>query len=105
MPMPTPVALHHQANSLWRPGAKAFFKDQRAAMVGDVLTVTVSIDEEADISNRTTRTRTSSGDLGLPQFLGYQASLAKVLPTAINNADLVDIDSSSSAVSNASFAV
>ncbi len=100
MPMPTPVALHHQANSLWRPGAKAFFKDQRAAQVGDILTVTVSIDEEADISNRTTRTRTNSEDLGLDQFLGYQASLAKVLPTAVNNADLIDIDSSSSAVGN-----
>ena len=100
MPMPTPVALHHQENSLWRPGAKAFFKDQRAAVVGDILTVTVTIDEEADISNTTTRTRTTSEDLGLDQFLGYQGSLANILPTAVNNADLVDIDSSSSAVGN-----
>lgn len=100
MPMPTPVALHHQANSLWRPGAKAFFKDQRAAMVGDILTVTVTIDEEADISNTTTRTRTNSEDLGLDQLLGYQGSLAKILPTAVNNADLVDLDSASSSVGN-----
>ena len=86
MPMPTPVALHHQANSLWRPGAKAFFKDQRAAKVGDILTVTVTIDEGADISNTTTRTRTTSEDLGLDQFLGYQGSLVNILPTAVNNA-------------------
>ena len=98
--MPTPVALHHQANSLWRHGAKAFFQDQRAGRVGDILTVTVLIDEEADISNKTTRTRTNSEDLGLDQFFGYQASLANILPTAVNNADLLDVDSASSAVGN-----
>ena len=80
MPMPTPVALQHQENSLWRPGSKAFFKDRRAAMVGDILTITVTVDDEADISNRTTRTRTNSEDLGLDQLLGYQGSLAKSCP-------------------------
>tara|TARA_B100000686_G_C16684541_1_gene913926 strand:- start:537 stop:1301 length:765 start_codon:yes stop_codon:yes gene_type:complete len=100
MPMPAPVALHRQANSLWRPGAKAFFKDQRAARVGDILTVTVAIDEEADISNTTTRRRTSSEDLGLDQLFGYQLSLADILPNAVNNADLLDLDSASSAVGN-----
>lgn len=58
MPMPTPVALNPNANSLWRPGARAFFKDQRAGQVGDVLTVVVNIqNENASLNNESRRTR------------------------------------------------
>ena len=34
MPMPTAQAAAPQANALWRPGSRAFFKDQRASQVG-----------------------------------------------------------------------
>lgn len=58
MPMPTPTVLEPSANSLWRPGARAFFKDQRAKQVGDVLTVKVNIQNEtAQLANDTRRTR------------------------------------------------
>ncbi len=42
MPMPTPEVASYNANSLWRNGSRAFFKDQRAARVGDILTITVN---------------------------------------------------------------
>ena len=43
MPMPARQQGPNEANALWRPGSRAFFKDQRAAQVGDIITVLVSM--------------------------------------------------------------
>ena len=72
MPMPAPKPVERNANSLWRTGARAFFKDQRAADVGDILTVVVDLEDEATINNSTTRARTSNEDASLNAFLGYE---------------------------------
>ena len=47
------------ANSLWRVGARAFFNDQRASRVGDILTVMIDIDDSASTKNQTASSRTS----------------------------------------------
>lgn len=96
MPMPTPQVTQPAANSMWRPGARAFFKDQRATEVGDILTVQVKITDKANLSNSTDRTRTASESAGLPAFFGYEAALSKILPEAISNSDLLSADSASS---------
>jgi len=74
MPMPAPPPEMHAANSLWRSGARSFIKDQRAALVGDLLTVLVSINDQASISNETNRTRTDSESAGMPNLLASRAS-------------------------------
>src|SRR6202162_2644681 len=83
MPMPKPEAVSYNANSLWRNGSRAFFKDQRAHQIGDLLTVTVNITDQANFANETQRNRTSKEDSGVTDFLGAKtlgAQAQKVLP-------------------------
>jgi flagellar L-ring protein precursor FlgH len=79
MPMPTPTAQPVATNSLWRRGARAFFKDQRATEVGDILTVSVNINESGALSNTTTTTRSGS-EAANPSFtlLGLEKSIGTV---------------------------
>lgn len=72
MPMPTPREPPANANSLWRPGSRTFLRDQRAAQVGDLITVLVSIQDEASLQNRTQRTRGGTDQVGIPQILGLE---------------------------------
>ena len=66
LPMPAPQHQEPQANALWRNGSRAFFKDQRAANVGDLLTVLVSVKDSAVLQNQTAATRSSTQNFGLP---------------------------------------
>lgn len=95
MPMPTPQNAIKQKNSLWASNRQAFFEDQRADNIGDILTVTIDIDDKAELENETERTRNSAENAGLAALLGYQADLAKVLPEAVDNNALVGADATS----------
>lgn len=88
MPMPQPVAPPQNANSLWRPGARAFFKDQRAKDVGDILTVSVSISDNATFKTVAKTSRKSAEDANLTNLLGFEGQLQKILPSGVNPASL-----------------
>jgi len=92
MPIPPPQPVSRQANSLWQTGARAFFKDQRAARIGDILTVEIAINDDATITNETTRTRTDDDSNSVGALLGYEATLNRILPQAVDNTDLINID-------------
>jgi flagellar L-ring protein precursor FlgH len=86
MPMPKPETVSYNANSLWRNGSRAFFKDQRASHIGDILTVTVNITDKANIANETQRSRTNSENSEITDFAGAKllgGTAAKVLPGSL----------------------
>ena len=86
MPMPTPQpARLTSPNSLWRTGSRAFFKDQRAHQVGDILTVKVNITDKATIDNETQRSRQNNEDSGVDNFFG-QAPRCPVIESALTGA-------------------
>src|SRR4051794_17153861 len=89
MPMPKPEVASYNPNSLWRNGSRAFFKDQRATHVGDLLTVTVNITDKANIANDTQRSRTNKEDSGVTDFIGPKTTpqAKKTLPGRILTAD------------------
>lgn len=97
MQMPVLKEERRQTSSLWRTGAKAFFKDQRAASVGDIVTVMINITDQAKVDNTTSRSRTSGETVDLGNILGFQNKLDKVLPgNPVANANsLADFGSTS----------
>ena len=97
MPMPQPLSAPQNANSLWRTGSRAFFKDQRAKEVGDILTVSVSVNDTATLTTSLGRSRTETDTAGMANLLGFESSLTKILPSAVNASSLLNINSASTA--------
>ncbi|RAK63689.1 flagellar basal body L-ring protein FlgH [Phenylobacterium kunshanense] len=89
-----PLPQAASANSLWRTGARAFFNDQRASRIGDILTVQIDIDDSAKTTNATTATRTSGMTAGVPHLLGLESSLGKILPGGFDPANAIETNSS-----------
>ena len=85
-----PAPYSHAANSLWRSGARAFFADQRAARVGDILTVQIDIDDSATTTNSTDTSRSSSSSLGIPHLFGLENSISKIFPSAYDPANAIE---------------
>src|SRR5277367_5297383 len=70
MPMPMPQYATYNPNSLWRNGSRAFFKDQRAHQVGDILTVSVNLNDKAVIANETQRSRDNKESEDITSLFG-----------------------------------
>ena len=84
---PTPIP---SANSLWRPGARAFFIDQRASRVGDILTVLIAIDDSAKMSNSTDSSRTNATKGGVAHFFGLETAAKSFMPAGFDPANAID---------------
>jgi len=89
MPMPAAQPASYNPNSLWRNGSRAFFKDQRAHQVGDILTIKVNFTDQANITNETQRSRKNTEDSGIDNFFGKPKVpiLNTHVPTRIFTAD------------------
>jgi flagellar L-ring protein precursor FlgH len=96
MPMPAVEHASFAPNSLWRTGSRAFFKDQRARLVGDLVTVKVKVTDRAQLDNTTKRTRKSGEDLGAENIFGFETKVDKFLPNGANAGSLLKLDSEGS---------
>ena len=88
-------ALGHDA-SLWRAGRGSLLGDRRAERKGDILTVVIEIDDSAEISNSTSRSRSGSENLSIPNLLGLGGVAERILPRGADLANAVDTSGSSS---------
>ncbi len=95
LPMPRPMPEYQSQNSLWRAGARSFFKDQRANTVGDILTVVIAINDTATIENESRRSRANEEGAALGGFFGLEGQLQQFLPDEVVADNLVDFDSDS----------
>lgn len=102
MPDPAPHVPLKRADraSLWANGSTGFFGDHRAARVGDIMTVLIEIDDEAELRNASNRSRSMDMGLAADSFLGYESRLDRILPGIkaddLPTGDLVDIGSGDS---------
>ena len=81
--------------SLFRTGAGALFRDQRASSTGDILTIRIRIADKANLGNNTSRTRGGSESGGIAGLLGLQTPLQNILPGNPDPSTLVDTSSTS----------
>ncbi|MBV9418937.1 MAG: flagellar basal body L-ring protein FlgH [Alphaproteobacteria bacterium] len=94
VPLPPQPPQFRAANSLWVSGARSFFHDPRASRPGDIITVNVTVADNAKLSNATTRSRTNADDANLTNFFGLETPLAAA--TGANPGSLVKMGSDTS---------
>jgi flagellar L-ring protein FlgH len=83
--------------SLYRTSAKAFFRDQRAQRLGDILTIRIKIDDSAEVGNTTSRTRANSESAKAPALFGLESLAAG---TGIDMSNLANAGSESKSTGN-----
>ncbi|MEP2029505.1 MAG: flagellar basal body L-ring protein FlgH [Paracoccaceae bacterium] len=81
--------------SLWSGTRQSLLGDRRAVQRGDILTVVIEIDERAEISNETDRSRSGSESLGIEDFFGLPQRVDPRLPSGASLSDAVSIKSKS----------
>ncbi|MEL6793320.1 MAG: flagellar basal body L-ring protein FlgH [Pseudomonadota bacterium] len=72
--------------SLWSARRASLLGDRRAQRRGDILTVVIEVDEEASISNATSRARSANEDLSVSALLGLPKLVQDTLGIDLNQA-------------------
>ncbi|MDX1486395.1 MAG: flagellar basal body L-ring protein FlgH [Alphaproteobacteria bacterium] len=91
LPMPVKTHAESRPNSLWRTGARAFFRDQRAGQVGDILTVVIDIDDKAELNNTTDRTRTTTENDEIGTVLGIEGLIDGLMPKDFSRTNPINV--------------
>ena len=102
MPMPAAQDAPASNNSLWRTGSRTFLRDQRAAQPGDIITILVSVADEAQLQNRTQRSRTGAEQSAAANLFGQERSPRRLFPPGANPAALLNTSSTGNSDGNGS---
>lgn len=86
--------------SLWTGRRGSLLGDRRATRRGDIMTVVINIDDSANISNSTARSRSGSESMGIPQLFGLPQRIDQILPDGASLGNAVDANSSSNSSGN-----
>ncbi len=95
IPEATPLGRRSEAASLWSGGQTSLLGDRRAMKRGDIMTVVIEIDESAEISNSTDRSRSGSESLEIPDFFGIPQRINQGITDGASLDNAVDLGSSS----------
>ncbi|WP_300071562.1 flagellar basal body L-ring protein FlgH [uncultured Ruegeria sp.] len=96
LPLHTQTQRSVDKSSLWSGGQQSLLGDQRAIKKGDILTVVIELDEKAEISNRTSRSRAGSESLEVPGLFGLPQRVQEHLPDGASLDEAVSIESDAS---------
>ena len=97
---PLPATLESETPleeaSLWDRGPGSLLGDRRAIQRGDILTVVIEIDERAEMSQTSRRSRAGKESLGMPSLFGLPQRADAGLPEGASLAEAVSVDSAGS---------
>lgn len=98
MPLPerSDVVRRSDVASLWSSNQRSLLGDRRAGRQGDILTVVIEINDSAEMSNDTSRGRTGSNNMAVPQFLGIPQLIDRNLPGGLQVGAGIETSNSSS---------
>lgn len=85
-----------QEASLWSGNRGSLLGDRRAMGRGDILTVVIEINDKAEISNTTGRSRSGSDTMGIPNLGGIPQRIDRHMPDGASMANAYETNSSSS---------
>lgn len=96
LPKDIPPSGPADTSSLWTSSRDSLFGERRAERRGDILTVVVEINDKAEISNSSDRSRAGSDAMGIPALFGIPERLNAQLPEGASMAEAVNTTSTSS---------
>lgn len=86
--------------SLWTRDRASLLGDRRAMERGDILTVVIEIDDRAEISNSSGRSRSGSQTMAVPELLGLPQRIDSRLPDGATMSGAVSLNSQSASSGN-----
>lgn len=106
MTQPLPMTIERDVPlrqaSLWTKSRGSLLGDRRAVQQGDIMTVVIEINDRAEISNSSNRSRSGSESLAVPELFGIPQRIDKALPEGASLGSAVSANSNSSSAGDGS---